>query len=52
MQIRFFSTDIVLKDKGKFLVVDYVNARPDMRKKSKFKDALPEEIVEKFLVIS
>jgi hypothetical protein len=48
-KLDFFSTDIVLKDKGKFLVVDYVNDRPDMRKKSKFKDALPDEIVDKII---
>jgi len=48
-RLDFFSTDIAMKDKGKFLVVDYVNDRPDMRKKSKFKDALPDEIVDKVI---
>lgn len=48
-KLNFFSTDIILKEKGKFLVVDYVNARPDMRKKSKFKDALLDEIVDKVI---
>ena len=48
-KLDFFSTDIAMKDKGKFLVVDYVNERPDMRKKSKFKDALPDEIVDKVI---
>ena len=48
-KLDFFSTDIVMKEKGKFLVVDYVNDRPDMRKKSKFKDALPDEIVDKVI---
>jgi len=38
-----------MKEKGKFLVVDYVNAHPDMRKKSKFKDGLPDEIVDKII---
>jgi len=48
-KLDFFSTDIVMKEKGKFLVVDYVNDRPDMRRKSKFKDALPDEIVDKVI---
>jgi len=48
-KLDFFSTDIAMKEKGKFLVVDYVNDRPDMRKKSKFKDALPDEIVDKVI---
>jgi len=48
-KLDFFSTDIAVKDKGKFLVVDYVNERPDMRQKSKFKDALPDEIVDKVI---
>jgi len=48
-KLNFFSTDIVMKEKGKFLVVDYVNAHPDMRKKSKFKDGLPDEIVDKII---
>ncbi|MDP1854094.1 MAG: hypothetical protein Q8L26_07855 [Candidatus Omnitrophota bacterium] len=48
-KLDFFSTDIAMKEKGKFLVVDYVNDRPDMRKKSKFKDVLPDEIVDKII---
>ena len=48
-KLDFFSTDIAMKDKGKFLVVDYVNDRPDMRKKSKFKDGLPDEMVDKII---
>ena len=48
-KLDFFSTDIAMKDKGKFLVVDYVNDRPNMRKKSKFKDGLPDEIVDKII---
>jgi glutathione synthase/RimK-type ligase-like ATP-grasp enzyme len=48
-KLDFFSTDIAMKEKGKFLIVDYVNDRPDMRKKSKFKDALPDEIVDKVI---
>lgn len=48
-KLDFFSTNMVMKEKGKFLIVDYVNDRPDMRKKSKFKDALPDEIVDKVI---
>jgi hypothetical protein len=48
-KLDFFSTDIVMEEQGKFLIVDYVNDRPDMRKKSKFKDALPDEIVDKVI---
>jgi len=48
-KLDFFSTDIAMKEKGKFVIVDYVNDRPDMRRKSKFKDALPDEIVDKVI---
>jgi len=48
-RLDLFSTDIAMKEKGKFLIVDYVNYRPDMRKKSKFKDGLPDEIVDKII---
>jgi len=48
-KLNFFSTDIVMKEKEKFLIVDYVNDRPDMRKKSKFKDALPDGVVDKVI---
>jgi len=48
-ELDFFSTDIAMKEKEKFLVVDYVNDRPDMRKKSKFKDGLPDEMVDKII---
>jgi len=46
-KLDFFSTEMVMKDDEKFLVVDYVNDRPDMRKKSKFNDGVPDEIVNK-----
>jgi hypothetical protein len=44
-RLDFFSTEIVMKEDKKFLVVDYVNDRPDMRKKSKLNDGMPDEIV-------
>jgi len=46
-KLDFFSTEIVMKDDENFLVVDYVNDQPDMRKKSKFNDGVPDEIVNK-----
>ncbi|MCX5704468.1 MAG: hypothetical protein NTZ92_00125 [Candidatus Omnitrophica bacterium] len=46
-RLDFFSTEIVMKEDKKFLVVDYVNDRPDMRKKSKFNNGMPDEIVNK-----
>jgi hypothetical protein len=46
-KLDFFSTEIVMKEEKKFLVVDYVNDQPDMRKKSKFNDGMPDEIVNK-----
>ena len=46
-KLDFFSTEIVMKEDRKFLVVDYINDKPDMRKKSKFNDGMPDEIVNK-----
>jgi hypothetical protein len=46
-RLDFFSTEIVMKEDKNFLVVDYVNVRPDMHKKSKFHDGMPDEIVNK-----
>jgi len=46
-KLDFFSTEIVMKNDEKFVVVDYVNDQPDMRKKSKFNDGVPDEIVNK-----
>jgi len=43
--LAFFSTDIVMRDDGKLVIADYVNDQPDMRKKSKFSDGVPDEIV-------
>jgi len=48
-KLDFFSTDIIMNEDKKILVVDYINDRPDMRKKSKFKDGLPDEIVDKVI---
>jgi hypothetical protein len=48
-KLDFFSTEIVMKEDKKFLVIDYVNDQPDMRKKSKFSDGVPDEIVKKVI---
>jgi hypothetical protein len=41
----FFSTEIVLTDKGKFVAIDYVNDQCDMRFKSKHYDGVPDKVV-------
>ncbi len=44
-ELDFFSTEIVLTETGKFVVIDYVNDQCDMRLSSKHKDGVPDEIV-------
>ena len=44
-QLDFFSTEIALTEKNKFVVIDYVNDQCDMRLKSKHVDGVPDEIV-------
>lgn len=46
-KLDFFSSEIAMKNDGKLVVVDYVNDQPDMRKKSKFNDGVPDKIVNK-----
>jgi hypothetical protein len=43
--LDFFSTEIALTTKGKFVVIDYVNDQCDMRFKSHHPDGVPDEIV-------
>ena len=38
-----------MRGDGKLVIVDYVNDQPDMRKKSKFNDGVPDEIVNKVI---
>ena len=45
--LDFFSVEMAMRSNEKFIVVDYVNDQPEMRKKSKFSDGLPDEIVNK-----
>ena len=43
--LDFFSTEIVLTDEKKFIVIDYVNDQCDMRFKSKHIDGVPDNVV-------
>ena len=44
-ELDFFSTEISLSNKNKFVVIDYVNDQCDMRLKSSHEDGVPDEIV-------
>ena len=44
-ELDFFSTEIVLTDEQKFIVIDYVNDQCDMRFKSKHIDGVPDSVV-------
>lgn len=44
-QLDFFSTEIALTIKNKFVVIDYVNDQCDMRFKSLHTDGVPDEVV-------
>jgi hypothetical protein len=48
-KLDFFSTDIAMMGDGKLVIADYVNDQPDMRKKYKFSDGVPDEIVDKII---
>jgi len=48
-KLAFFSTEVVMKDDKNFVVVDYVDVYPDMRKKSKFTNGLPDEAVKNII---
>ncbi len=43
--LRFFSTEIAMDSKRRFLTVDYVNENCDMRLKSRHKDGVPDAVV-------
>ncbi len=48
-KMDFFSTDIVMDKKTNFFVTNYINPRPDMRRRSKFDNGVPDEMVEKII---
>lgn len=47
--LDFFSTEIVLTDSNKFVVIDYVNDQCDMRLKSNHVDGVPDRIANKII---
>ena len=47
--LDFFSTEIVIPENKKFIVIDYVNDQCDMRIKSKHFDGVPDKIVIKII---
>jgi hypothetical protein len=49
--LDFFSTEIVITDNKKFIVIDYVNDQCDMRIKSKHIDGVPDKVVQKIIDI-
>ncbi len=50
IQLDFFSTEIVLTEDDKFVVIDYVNDQCDMRLKSKHIDGVPDSVVEQIIL--
>ena len=48
-QLDFFSTEIVLTNENKFVVVDYVNDQCDMRLQSKHIDGVPDNVIYKII---
>lgn len=48
-QLDLFSTEVVLTNQNKFVVIDYVNDQCDMRIKSKYADGVPDEIVNQII---
>jgi len=47
--LDFFSTEIVLSQKKKFIIIDYVNDQCDMRMKSKHYDGVPDVVVKQIV---
>jgi hypothetical protein len=48
-RLDFFSTEIVLTEDGKFVVIDYVNDQCDMRLQSQHQDGIPDRIIEQII---
>ncbi len=49
-QLDFFSTEIVLTEHRKFVVIDYVNDQCDMRLNSKHPDGVPDNVVKQIII--
>jgi hypothetical protein len=47
--LDFFSTEIVIPENKKFIIIDYVNDQCDMRIKSKHLDGVPDKVVLKIV---
>lgn len=48
-RIDYFSTEIALTRKNKFVLIDYINDQCDMRLKSKHHDGVPDEVIIQFI---
>lgn len=48
-ELDFFSTEIVLTQDNKFVVIDYVNDQCDMRIQSKYSDGVPDAVVSQII---
>jgi hypothetical protein len=44
--LLLFSAELVLDQRERLVVVDYVNESPDLRRKSRYHDGVPDEVVE------
>jgi len=47
--LDFFSTEVVLSDKSKFIAIDYVNDQCDLRIKSLHFDGVPDELIDRII---
>jgi hypothetical protein len=45
-QVELFTTEIACDLEGRFVVVDFVNEMPDLRPQSRFRDGVPDRILE------
>ena len=48
-KLDFFLTEIVVDKNGDFLVTDQINVHPDMHRKSKFNNGMPDEAVDRVI---
>jgi glutathione synthase/RimK-type ligase-like ATP-grasp enzyme len=47
--LELFTAEIALDERDRLVVVDYVNESPDLRRKSRFVDGVPDEIVDRVI---
>lgn len=47
--IDYFSTEIAVTKKNKFILIDYINDQCDMRLKSRHPDGVPDEVIIQFI---